>query len=374
MTTPVTTPLTILGGGQLGRMLALAAIPIGVSVRSLDPAAGAPAGEVSDLVVGALDDVEAARSAARGAAAVTYEWEGVPADIVRAFAADGAKVHPSADALAASQDRLVEKEVFRALDIPVAPHAAVDSLEDLRTAVGQLGVPAILKTRRGGYDGKGQILISSPADATAAHAALAEAGPLILEARIPFTRELSIIAVRGADGDVRTWALTENVHRNGILRCSVAPADGATDTLQGVADHYVHRLLDHFDYVGVLALELFEVGDQLVANEMAPRVHNSGHWTIEGAITSQFENHVRAVLGWPLGDTSLRAPAAMRNCIGSMPTPARLLGLPDVHLHSYGKTVRPGRKVGHVTVLGVDRATLRERLDELDDRLPADDG
>ncbi len=355
-------------------MLALAAVALGVEVRTLDPATGAPAGAASTLVVGDLDDVDAARATAAGTEVVTYEWEGVPASTVRALAADGFVVRPSIEALAVSQDRMLEKTAFTELGIPVADFAPVESEADLAGATRDVGMPAILKTRRGGYDGKGQYGVDDPADVPAAFAALTGGTPLILERRVPFERELSILAVRGADGDLRTWPLTANEHRDGILRTSTAPAPGVTPALQRTADDYVRALVEHFDYVGVVALELFQVGDTLLANEMAPRVHNSGHWTIEGAVTSQFENHVRAVLGWPLGDTTLRAPSVMRNCIGALPDPAAVLQIPGVHLHRYGKSLRPGRKVGHVTVTGPDAATTGARLATLERGLPPDDG
>ena len=368
------TTLTVLGGGQLGQMLALAAIPMGVDVRSLDPSAGATAGTVSVLTVGELDDLAAITAAATGSEIVTYEWEGVPAASTRALESDGWIVRPSTAALEISQDRIAEKSLFTSLGIPVAPHSAVITREELDAALLTVGLPAILKTCRGGYDGKGQVTIDEASEADAAWTELAPAGDLVLEGRVPFDRELSIIAVRGTDGDIRTWPLVENHHRNGILRTSFAPAPEVTDHLQSTADGYARAILDHFDYVGVLTVELFQVGDGLVANEMAPRVHNSGHWTIEGAVTSQFENHVRAVLGWPLGETTAIGTSAMVNCIGALPEPTTILGLPGVHLHRYGKSLRTGRKVGHVTVTAPDLTMLHQRLDDLRSRLPDDLG
>ena len=368
------TTLTVLGGGQLGQMLALAAIPMGVDVRSLDPSAGATAGTVSVLTVGELDDLAAITAAATGSEIVTYEWEGVPAASTRALESDGWIVRPSTAALEISQDRIAEKSLFTSLGIPVAPHSAVITREELDAALLTVGLPAILKTCRGGYDGKGQVTIDEASEADAAWTELAPAGDLVLEGRVPFDRELSIIAVRGTDGDIRTWPLVENHHRNGILRTSFAPAPEVADHLQSTADGYARAILDHFDYVGVLTVELFQVGDRLVANEMAPRVHNSGHWTIEGAVTSQFENHVRAVLGWPLGETTAIGHSAMVNCIGALPEPTTILGLPGVHLHRYGKSLRTGRKVGHVTVTAPDLTTLHQRLDDLRSRLPDDLG
>jgi 5-(carboxyamino)imidazole ribonucleotide synthase len=366
--------LAILGGGQLGRMLALSAIPLGVSVRSLDPVDGAPASAVSATTVGALDDPAALRATVAGADVVTFEWEGVPAGPVRALVDEGWVVRPSIDALEVSQDRVHEKTTFRDLGIPVADFAPVDEPEALMAAVAAVGTPAILKTRRGGYDGKGQARIDDPGDASSASDTLRDGGPLILERRIAFDRELSIIAVRSVDGEVRTWPLVENEHRGGILRTTHAPAAGVDGALQASADAHVRAVLEHFDYVGVLTLELFQVGDRLLVNEMAPRVHNSGHWTIEGARTSQFENHVRAVLGWPLGATDVPGPSVMINCIGALPAPADVLAVPGAHLHRYGKSLRPGRKVGHVTVTGPEPAVLDRRVGSVRAILPADVG
>ena len=366
--------LAILGGGQLGRMLALSAIPLGVTVRSLDPVAEAPASAVSTLRVGALDDPGALRATSEGADVVTFEWEGVPAGPLRTLLAHGSVVRPAVDALEVSQDRVAEKTTFRRLGIPVADFAPVDDPTELEAALAVTGTPAILKTRRGGYDGKGQALILEPGDAPTAAEALRDDGGLVLERRIAFDRELSIIAVRGVDGEVRTWPLIENEHRSGILRTSHAPAVGVDNALQSTADSHVRAVLEHFDYVGVLTLELFQAGATLLVNEMAPRVHNSGHWTIEGARTSQFENHVRAVLGWPLGPTDAPSPSVMINCIGALPDPVAVLAVPGAHLHRYGKSLRPGRKVAHVTVVAPDAGELGRRVDAVRAVLPADVG
>ena len=366
------TTLTVLGGGQLGRMLALAAAPLGVRVRTLDPSPDASAGAVSELTVGELGDVDALRAAADGAHVVTYEWEGVPADAVRALEAEGRCVRPSTRALEISQDRVSEKTTFGELGIPVSPFCEISTETDLRRAVDLLGTPAILKTRRGGYDGKGQAVIATDEDVDTAWRALSGAKLLVLEAYVPFDRELSIIAVRGVDGEVRTWPLVQNEHRGGILRLSRAPAPHVTAALQSTADAYARALLEAFDYVGVLTVELFQVGDALLANEMAPRVHNSGHWTIEGSVTSQFENHVRAVLGWPLGATDMVEPSAMLNLIGTAVDPGAVLAIPGAHLHRYAKDVRPGRKVGHITVTATDESTLDARLAALRRVVPFD--
>jgi 5-(carboxyamino)imidazole ribonucleotide synthase len=304
-------------------MLALAGIPLGLSFRFLDPSPTAPAGAVGELLVGAYDDPELLDRLADCAAAVTYEFENVPVEAARRVGAV-----PAPAALEAAQDRLVEKQLFRRLGIPTA---RIDDEVDT--------FPAILKTRRLGYDGKGQRLVETRPGSDPSH---------VLEERVRFDRELSLLAVRGRAGETAFYPLVENVHENGILRSSRAPAP---DAPQAEAEDYATRLLDELAYVGVLALELFDVGGRLLANELAPRVHNSGHWTIEGAATSQFENHLRAILGWPLGPTSMRGDVALLNVIGQEPDAAVVLGVPGAHLHLYGKEPRPGRKLGHVTLL-----------------------
>jgi 5-(carboxyamino)imidazole ribonucleotide synthase len=358
--------LAILGGGQLGRMLGLAAIPLDIDCSFLDPSPEAPAAAAGRLVVGPLDDREALLDTATGADAVTYEWEGVPAGVARLLAEAGHRVDPGARALEVSQDRWSEKSTFSELGIEIPACAPVATRAELRDAAAQIGLPAVLKTRRGGYDGKGQVVIEHGDDLGSAWSELGSAdGGLVLEERIAFDRELSIIAVRGRDGEIRSWPLVENHHSGGILRLSRAPAPEVSAGLRARAEAHVTALLQHFDYVGVLALELFQVGDRLLANEMAPRVHNSGHWTIEGADTSQFENHVRAVLDLPLGSTAARGVSAMRNCIGEPPDPARVLSVPGAHLHLYGKTPRPGRKLGHITVTARDLDDLEASLAQL---------
>ncbi len=312
----------VIGGGQLGRMLALAGIPLGLSFRFLDPSPDAPAREVGELLVGAYDDPELLDRLADGAAAVTYEFENVPVEAAKRVGAI-----PAAAALEGSQDRLVEKQLFRRLGIPTP--RIDDEVETF---------PAILKTRRLGYDGKGQRLVETRPGTVPGH---------VLEERVSFDRELSLLAVRGRDGDTRFWPLVENVHEDGILRTSLAPA---ADAPQSEAEDYGTRLLDELGYVGVLALELFEVDGALLANEFAPRVHNTGHWTIEGSATSQFANHLRAILGLPLGSTESR-PSLLVNLIGSTPASDDVLAIPGAHLHLYGKEPRPGRKLGHITLV-----------------------
>jgi 5-(carboxyamino)imidazole ribonucleotide synthase len=338
-------------------MLGLAGIPMGCKFSFLDPVGGAPACEVGALTVGALDDIEAARRAARGAAVVTYEWEGVPSATVRGLEAE-AVVRPDPRALDVSQDRLIEKNTLRRLGVATAPFRAVDTLMDLESAVGTLGLPAVLKTRFGGYDGKGQTVLQTEADVEPAWRLLGDT-PLILEAFIPFVRELSIVAARGVGGEVRAYPVVENVHRDGILRMTHAPARFAD---QGAAEACIRPLFEDLDYVGVGCVELFETQQGLLANEIAPRVHNSGHWTLEAAETNQFENHVRAITGMPLGATDLRMPSVMLNCIGTMPDRDAVLGIPGAHWHDYGKSPRPGRKLGHITVTAADTGTLDERV------------
>jgi 5-(carboxyamino)imidazole ribonucleotide synthase len=267
-----------------------------------------------------------------------------------------------------AQDRLVEKQGFGGLGIPTAPHHPVASRDDLDEAVGHLGLPAVLKTRRGGYDGKGQEVLAKPGDLDKAWERLG-GRPLLLERKIDFNRELSVIGVRGRDGRTAFYPLVENHHDDGILVRSIAPAPVVTDELQARAEGYLERIMEDLDYVGVLALELFQHHEELLANEMAPRVHNSGHWTQDGAWCSQFENHMRAVCGLPLGSTAARGHAAMQNLLGTVPPLDRLLALPRVHLHLYDKAPRPGRKLGHVNVGGDDPGEVREVLEALE-RLP----
>lgn len=327
MTVPSPGPLVaVIGGGQLGRMLGLAGIPLGLTFRFLDPSPVAPAAAVGELLVGAYDDPDLLDRLADGAAAVTYEFENVPVAAARRVAAV-----PAAEALEAGQDRLVEKQLFERLGIPTARFGSLDDT----------GLPAIVKSRRLGYDGKGQRRVERPA-------ALGEGE--IAEEVVTFDRELSLLSVRGRDGSTRFWPLVENVHRDGILRLSRVPAAAGTQA-QLVAEGYARLLLDELGYVGVLALELFEVDGRLLANELAPRVHNTGHWTIEGAATSQFENHLRAILGLPLGATEPVAPSLMVNLVGEVPDLASLLGVDGAHVHLYGKEPRPGRKLGHVTLV-----------------------
>jgi 5-(carboxyamino)imidazole ribonucleotide synthase len=354
--------IAVLGGGQLGRMLALAGLPLGLAFRFLDPSPAAPAGPLGALHTGRLDDADAVRAVAAGAEVVTYEWEGVAVDAARAAEAF-APLRPGGRPLEVAQDRGVEKATFERLGIPVPAFETVDDYDGLERAVAAVGLPAVLKTRRGGYDGKGQQVLRQAADVDEAWRTLGDV-PLILEQLVSFRRELSIVAVRGLDGTTACYPLVENEHQDGILRVTRAPAPGLVPGLQREAEAIAAKLLSDFDYVGVLAVELFEHDGRLLANELAPRVHNSGHWTIEGAETSQFENHLRAILGWPLGATTPRGVSAMVNCLGVLPLRDAILGVTGAHLHDYGKASRAGRKVGHVTVTA-------DSVEERDRRLAA---
>jgi 5-(carboxyamino)imidazole ribonucleotide synthase len=313
--------------------------------------------------VGAYGDHDRLTDLAGRSDVVTYEFENVPVEAARAVERL-VPVFPPPAALEASQDRLAEKELFSAVGLPVAAYAPVDSLPGLTEAVERLGTPAVLKTRRLGYDGKGQAVIHDPSLAEDAWRSVG-AMPCLLEELVSFDRELSIVAVRGRDGKIAAYPVVENRHRDGILRVTCAPAPGLDADLQEAAEAHARALMAELGYVGVLAIELFQTGTSLLANEMAPRVHNSGHWTIEGAETSQFENHLRAVCGFPLGATDAIGVSAMVNLIGSMPDRDAMLAIPGAHLHDYGKEARPGRKLGHVTVRAADERSLEERLDEL---------
>ncbi|MCC8556280.1 5-(carboxyamino)imidazole ribonucleotide synthase [Xanthomonas hortorum] len=345
------TTVGILGGGQLARMLVLAGAPLGLRFAVFDPAADACAGQVAPLQVGAFDETAALAAFAAQVDVITFDFENVPAASAQQLAAQ-VPVFPSAAALAVAQDRLSEKTLFRELGIPVPEFAAIDDRAGLDAALVRIGTPCVLKTRRFGYDGKGQFRIRTLADADAAWDALgaqaAKVG-LIVEAFVPFQREVSVVAVRGRDSEFRAWPLTENWHVDGVLSASLAPAT-VDAGLQAAAEAHARAIAERLDYVGVFALELFVRDGELLANEIAPRVHNSGHWTIEGAETSQFENHVRAVLGLPLGSTAMRGHACMLNWLGTMPDAAAFLAVPGGHWHDYGKEARVGRKVGHATL------------------------
>jgi len=347
----------VIGAGQLGRMLALAGYPLALQFRFLDSNADSPGGQVAPIVTGAFDDPQSLERLAADVDLVTYEFENVPVAALQKVARTH-PVWPPVDALRVSQDRLLEKQLFEKLKIPTPPFRAVDSLDDLRAAVKDIGLPCVLKTRRLGYDGKGQRYLRRPADVDAAWEALAGV-PLILEGFVDFEREVSVVGVRSTTGEVRAYPIVANTHRDGILRVTLAPH--RNPALQRAAETHMKRVMKHFGYAGVLTIEFFVRRGKLVANEMAPRVHNSGHWTIEGAATSQFENHLRAILGLPLGDTRPVGHCAMVNFIGRMPQRGDLLAMPGVHWHDYGKEPRPGRKIGHCTIVA-GSAVERDRL------------
>jgi 5-(carboxyamino)imidazole ribonucleotide synthase len=370
----------ILGGGQLGYMLALAGYPLGLHFRFLDPSPEAPVGRIATRITADFTDRAALKKFAQGLALVTYEFENVPVEAAR-FLAERVPVLPPTAALEAAQDRLNEKRLFQRLGIATTEFAPVANGEALDAAAAQVGLPAVLKTCRMGYDGKGQWILRTAEDVARAKGEMGgvrssaekqrrsslelEAAPFILERFVPFTRELSVLAVRGISGETGLYPLVENHHREGILRLSLAPAQRLNSEIQGAAGRAASRVLNELQYVGVLAIEFFEHEGRLLANEMAPRVHNSGHWTIEGAVTSQFENHLRAVTDLPLGSTSAIGCSAMLNLIGEIPESGDVLSIRDSHLHLYGKTARAGRKLGHVTLRANSPEQLATRLGEL---------
>lgn len=370
----------ILGGGQLGYMLALAGYPLGLHFRFLDPSPEAPVGRIATRITADFTDRAALKKFAQGLALVTYEFENVPVEAAR-FLAERVPVLPPPAALEAAQDRLTEKRLFQKLGIATTEFAPVASGEGLDAAVKQVGLPAVLKTCRMGYDGKGQWMLRTADDIARAKVEMRTERPsagkprrasldpatakFILERFVPFTRELSVLAVRGKTGETAVYPLVENHHRGGILRLSLAPAPRLESQIQQMAEDAAKRVLTELEYVGVLAIEFFEQEGRLLANEMAPRVHNSGHWTIEGAVTSQFENHLRAVTGLPLGSTGAIGCSAMLNLIGDVPDSADVLCIRDSHLHLYGKSARAGRKLGHVTLRANSPEQLATRLAEL---------
>jgi len=353
----------VLGGGQLGRMLALAGYQLGVEFRFFDPNAGAPVGQIGELVAAEYGDRDALERFLEGVEVVTYEFESIPLSTIR-FVAERVKVSPPVAALETAQDRLLEKTLFQELAIPTPPFTPVDSLDDLRDAATRIGFPLVLKTRRMGYDGKGQIVIRDVAAVEKAWQQLGDSS-LLVEQYVSFQYELSVIGVRDLAGEEAFYPPIENLHREGVLRRSIAPAPAVTPEIAALAIEYVRRVMDRLEYVGVLALELFSVDGALLANEMAPRVHNSGHWTIEGAETSQFENHLRAILSLPLGATTPRGRSVMLNILGHIPPIESVLAVEGAHLHLYGKAPTEKRKVGHVTLVADSAATMEQRVGAL---------
>jgi 5-(carboxyamino)imidazole ribonucleotide synthase len=355
----------IVGGGQLGQMMALAGYPLGFEFQFLDRSAEIPAGRIAPVLCGDLNDVRLLRALAARADVVTFDWENVSVSALSA-ATRGRRVAPPLRALAAAQDRLTEKRTFERLSIATTRFAAVDSRLQLERAVRRIGLPGVLKTRRFGYDGKGQSVLRSSADIDAAWSALGTV-PLLYEEFVPFDCEVSVIGARARDGSIAIYPLNRNYHADGILRLTIAPWNAPR--LSRAAASYLRRLLEAFHYVGVLTLELFVCRGRLIANEMAPRVHNSGHWTIEGAVTSQFENHLRAITGLPLGSTAARGHAAMINLIGKLPPRRPLLAEPGLYWHDYGKQPRAGRKLGHCTIVQSSARSRTARVRQLLTRL-----
>jgi 5-(carboxyamino)imidazole ribonucleotide synthase len=346
-------------------MLALAGIPLGCRFHFLDPSRDACAAPLGEMHAAEFTDTEAVRNLAECIDIATFDFENVPAVSARGMA-ERRTLRPGVDALEACQDRLAEKQLMERLGIAVPAHREVDSRTGLLQAVEQLGLPAVLKTRRLGYDGKGQAVLITAEDLEPAWQQLAGT-PLVLEEFVRFDAECSVQAVRGIDGNVRFWPLIHNVHESGVLALSRPGVFGAE--LQREAENIARKLLGHWNYVGVLTVELFLREGALLVNEIAPRVHNSGHWSIDGAATSQFENHVRAICGWPLGATNLCMPSLMFNWIGALPDQERVMAFPQAHWHDYGKPARPGRKVGHATLTAGSTAELDEVASRLAEAL-----
>jgi len=347
----------VLGGGQLGRMLGLAGIPLGFSFLFLDPAADACAGAAGGLLEAPFDDDDAARRLARQVDLATFDFENVPQATAEAFE-EICPLFPGPNALGAAQDRLVEKDLLQSLGASVPAYHPVLSRSELLEGLDRLGYPAVLKTRRFGYDGKGQSVLRDSEDLERAWQQLGDS-QLILETFVPFEAECSLIGVRGRDGATRFWPLTRNVHAEGILALSLPGVFDAE--LQRKAEAIMSALMDHLAYVGVLTIEFFLHDGELLFNEFAPRVHNSGHWTIDGAECSQFENHLRAIAGLPLGATDRVSQSLMFNWIGVMPAIDQALKIPGLHWHDYGKQPRPGRKIGHATLTAASMDALCER-------------
>ncbi|MBE0487522.1 MAG: 5-(carboxyamino)imidazole ribonucleotide synthase [Halomonas sp.] len=349
----------VLGAGQLGRMLALAGYPLANRFTFLDTT-GHPSAGIGDVMIH-TDQHHLLEDFLARVDLVTYEFEHLPVSLVQAIE-EVRPVYPSSEAIRVCQNRAEEKALFDRLGIPTPAYRLVEHADELAAAARELGCPVVAKSVTEGYDGKGQAVLRDPAEAAEAWRAIGHPR-LIVESFVEFVREVSIIAVRGRDGEVVFYPMAENQHVDGILRYSVAPMPDLDDSVQQIADGYIRALLDELDYVGVLTLELFQCADgSLLANEMAPRVHNSGHWTMDGAVTSQFENHLRAIQGLPLGDTAARLPTCMVNVIGREGDPAAILALPDAHLHRYDKSERPGRKLAHVNLVAPTHEALMERV------------
>lgn len=334
----------VIGGGQLAQMLASAGEPLGISLLALNPELTCPASYTAQVMSGSETNPPELAAFAEKIDVLTFEFENIDLTALKKL---DLPIYPSLKALQIAQDRELEKNYFQQQGVPTTYFQIMHSTQMSQSVFSEIGFPAVVKTCRNGYDGKGQAVIRDWAE-WEQKKAIFEGYRVIVENWIPYERELSLISVRDRAGEIRYYPLTENQHQHGILRLSLAPYLQAD--LQAQAETYVKRLLESLDYVGVLTVEFFEVGGQLIANEMAPRVHNSGHWTIEGAVTSQFENHLRAVCGLPLGETTPIGYSAMLNLIGELPAISEILALPKVHFHNYHKNARPHRKMGHATL------------------------
>jgi 5-(carboxyamino)imidazole ribonucleotide synthase len=345
----------ILGAGQLGRMLALAGYPLGHSFVFFDQSAGESTIGIGGTQVGSFSDEAALSKFARECDVITYEFENVPCEAAR-FLASKVPVYPPAEALEVSQDRIVEKSFVQSLGIATPRFEAASSENELHEACKKVGFPCIAKTRRFGYDGKGQARIADISAIPEVWKALG-GSPLIVEGFVQFSRELSVIAARDTHGEIAIYPLAHNVHNDGILHRTEIPAPDLSPTLRHEAQAIATIILEKLHYVGIIAIELFQVGDHLLVNEIAPRVHNSGHATMDGMVTGQFENHIRAVSGMHLGSTEPRARSVMYNLVGTAPSLTELSAIPDAKIHLYGKSPRAGRKLGHVTLLNPSEST-----------------
>lgn len=351
--------VAILGGGQLGRMLALAGANLGIRTRVLDPQAEACAGEVAELVVAPFDDCDALRRLVDGADVLTWEFESVPQEAID-FCTELVPVRPGSASLSASRDRLIERDHLESAGFRTPEYRPVASTGDIERALDEIGLPAVLKARTGGYDGKGQSIIRERRQIAEAWRSIGER-PALVEQLVAFDREIALLGVRSLDGEVRLYPPIESVHTGGILTEARAPADGLRPKALDRAIDAAEKLVESLEHVGTFAVELFDIGNDLLANEVAMRVHNTGHWTIEAASTSQFENHLRAILGLPLGRVKAHRPTRMLNLIGTVPPLDMLASVPDAHAHIYGKRAQAGRKLGHVTIIARNEDKLDER-------------
>lgn len=354
----------ILGGGQLGRMMAISAREMGYRIAVMEPKKDSPCGMIADHeVVAAYDDQLGAKKLADVCDVLTYEFENITS-ATAAYLENTMYLPQGSRLLKISQDRIKEKETISGFDIPVAPYKAVFTLLELKEAAEEIGLPAILKTTRGGYDGKGQFTLNEEADLHKSWQQLKEAAPLVLEKKMPFDLEVSVILTRSTAGEMTVFPIAENVHRNGVLHQTIVPAR-IPEEAEEKAEILARRLAESIELVGTLAVEMFVVGTDIYVNEIAPRPHNSGHYTINACETSQFEQHIRAICGWPLGSTKLLKPAVMVNLLGEHVEPylAQHDSLPPAHLHLYGKEeAKQGRKMGHVTFLTDDVETTLEAV------------